>query len=78
MLAFWTICITIIIWDSVDKMIRPIRQCCSGECTEAKYCEDRALREYREKQGTTWIDVMTHPAFVFGIAFIIGFLLGRG
>lgn len=59
-------------------MIRPIRQCCSGECSEHKYCEDRALLSRKQKQGTTWIDIVTHPIFVFGIAYIIGYMVGRG
>ena len=57
-------------------MIRPIRQCCGAECNDGKYCEDRALREFREKQGTTWIDLTTHPLFMLWVGFIIGFLLG--
>lgn len=59
-------------------MIRPIRQCCSGECNENKYCEDRAVRTFRDKQRTTWIDIVTHPLFIFGIAYIIGYMVGRG
>ena len=57
-------------------MIRPIRQCCGAECNDGKYCEDRALREFREKQGTTWIDLTTDPLFMLWVGFIIGFLLG--
>jgi hypothetical protein len=78
MLAFWILCISIIIWNEVDKMIRPIRQCCGAQCTDSKLCEQRALKEYRERQGTTWIDIIKHPLFIFGIAYIIGYLVGRG
>ena len=59
-------------------MIRTIRQCCSGECKESKYCEDRAVRAFQRKQRTTWIDIVTSRLFLVGMAFIIGFLLGRG
>jgi len=59
-------------------LIRPIRQCCGVQCNDGKLCEQRALKEYRERQGTTWIDIIKHPLFIFGIAYIIGYLVGRG
>ena len=66
-----------IIWSSVDKMIRPIRQCCGEYCHEGKGCEERAVSQYKEKRKIVWRNLYTNPGFIFVIAFGIGFILAR-
>ena len=51
-----------------------MKQCCSGECIGAKYCEEKAKAAWDHK--SLFILIITNPMVIFGLGFLCGILFG--
>ncbi len=56
-------------------MVKTTKQCCSGDCVQGRWCENKAWEKYVQARNRKLKAMITRPSFIVGVCVVVAIII---